>query len=47
MGPHGLTVDSHGDIYVAEVSHTQWRQYFPDQPMPPDLRVIRKLRKLR
>jgi hypothetical protein len=46
MGPHGLAVDSHGDIYVAEVSHTQWRQYFPDQPMPADLRVIRKLRKL-
>ena len=21
MGPHGLAVDSHGDIYVAEVSH--------------------------
>jgi DNA-binding beta-propeller fold protein YncE len=46
MGPHGLAVDSRGDIYVAEVSHTQWRQYFPEQPMPPDLRVIRKLRKL-
>jgi hypothetical protein len=46
MGPHGLTVDSHGDIYIAEVSHTQWKQYFPDEPMPPDLRVIRKLRKL-
>jgi hypothetical protein len=46
MGPHGLTVDSHGDIYIAEVSHTQWKQYFPDDPMPPDLRVIRKLRKL-
>jgi hypothetical protein len=46
MGPHGITVDSHGDIYVAEVSHTQWKQYFPDQPMPSDLRVIRKLRKL-
>jgi DNA-binding beta-propeller fold protein YncE len=46
MGPHGLTVDSRGDIYVAEVSHTQWRQYFPDEPMPSDLRVIRKLCKL-
>jgi len=46
MGPHGLAVDSRGDIYIGEVSHTQWPQYFPDQPMPDNLRVLRKLRKI-
>jgi hypothetical protein len=46
MGPHGLTVDSHGDIYIGEVSRTLWPQYFGDQPVPEDVRVLRKLRKL-
>ncbi len=45
MGPHGLTVDSHGDIYVGEVSRTLWPQYFDGQP-PADIRVLRKLRKI-
>ena len=46
IGPHGLTVDSHGDIYVGEVSRTLWPQYFGDQPVPDDVRVLRKLRKI-
>ena len=46
MGPHGLTVDSHGDIYIGEVSRTLWPQYFGDQSVPKDVRVLRKLRKL-
>lgn len=47
IAPHGIAVDSRGDIYVGEVSVTQWPQSFPDQPMPKDLRCLRKLRKVR
>lgn len=46
VAPHGLAVDSHGDIYVAEVSHTFWRTLFPKVPVPPKLRSIGKLVKL-
>jgi hypothetical protein len=34
IGPHGLTVDSHGDLYVAEVCWTLWPGLFPDEPRP-------------
>ncbi|MEA2742349.1 MAG: hypothetical protein QOG25_720 [Acetobacteraceae bacterium] len=46
IGPHGLTVDGHGDIYIGEVSRTLWPQYWGDQPVPDDVRVLRKLRKI-
>ncbi|HET7883622.1 MAG TPA: peptidyl-alpha-hydroxyglycine alpha-amidating lyase family protein [Acetobacteraceae bacterium] len=46
IGPHGLCVDSRGDIYVGEVSRTLWPQYFPDQPIPDGVRCLRKLRKI-
>jgi len=32
LAPHGLAVDSHGDVYVGEVSWTGWPQIFPDTP---------------
>ena len=32
LAPHGLCVDSRGDIYVGEVSWTQWPQRFPQGP---------------
>jgi hypothetical protein len=42
--PHGLAVDSHGDIYVGEVSWTAWQTYTnPGQPVPPTLRSLQKL----
>ena len=47
IGPHGLTIDSHGDLYVGEVSWTQWPQMFPDQPLPADLRSLQKFRRVR
>ena len=43
LAPHGLTVDSHGDIYVGEVSYTACGQYL-DPPRP--VRSFRKLVKL-
>jgi DNA-binding beta-propeller fold protein YncE len=43
ISPHGLAVDSRGDIYVGEVSFTNWGRR---GPVPPDLRSLRKLVKL-
>jgi hypothetical protein len=46
IAPHGLAVDSRGDIYVGEVSYTAWPQAFPDRPMPSQVRSLRKLVKV-
>ena len=27
LSPHGLAVDSHGDLYVGEVSYTAWPRF--------------------
>jgi DNA-binding beta-propeller fold protein YncE len=40
--PHGLAVDSRGDLYVAEVSYTAWPSVFPGQPRPPRVRALQK-----
>jgi hypothetical protein len=47
MSPHGLAVDSRGDIYVGEVSFTNWRNRYKDRPHPPGLRSLQKLVKTR
>jgi DNA-binding beta-propeller fold protein YncE len=45
--PHGLAVDSRGDIYVGEVSWTAWQNYTnPGQPVPPNLRSLQKLERV-
>lgn len=46
IAPHGIAVDSHGDIYVAEVSYGQWERLFPDLPRPVGLPSLRKLRRV-
>lgn len=46
ISPHGIAVDSHGDIYVGEVSYTAWAEAFPGQPRPKPLRSLRKLVKV-
>jgi hypothetical protein len=43
ISPHGLAVDSRGDIYVGEVSFTNWGRR---GPVPPGLRSLQKLRRL-
>ena len=44
MAPHGLAVDSHGDLYVGEVSWTAWEKYVhPGEPIPKTLRSLQKL----
>jgi hypothetical protein len=45
MSPHGLAVDSRGDIYVGEVSFTNWRNRYKAEPPPPGLRSLQKLRR--
>ena len=34
ISPHGIAVDSRGDVYVGEVSATAWPQLKPDVPVP-------------
>jgi hypothetical protein len=46
LAPHGLAVDSHGDLYVGEVSWTNWQQTFRDKPRPDKLRSLHKFRKV-
>src|SRR5205814_9503481 len=45
LGPHGLTVDSRGDLYVGEVSWTHWPQFF-DTPRPAHIRSLQKYEKV-
>ena len=47
IAPHGLAVDSHGDIYVGEVSYTSWPRVYPDDPIPDGgLCTLKKLRRI-
>jgi DNA-binding beta-propeller fold protein YncE len=46
ISPHGLAVDSHGDVYVGEVSATAWPQLKPDVPPPSPLHALRKMTRL-
>ena len=43
VAPHGIAVDSHGDIYLGEVSYAGWPQFFPGEELPEPLRTMRKL----
>jgi DNA-binding beta-propeller fold protein YncE len=44
--PHGLAVDSKGDLYVAEVAYTAWPKLFPDVIQPNRLRILQKFEKI-
>ena len=48
ISPHGLAVDSHGDIYVGEVSYTNWgrRVRAKGEEIPKGLRSLQKLVKV-
>jgi len=46
MSPHGMAVDSRGDLYVGEVSNNAWRSLFPGQPVPGALRTLQKFEKV-
>ena len=46
VAPHGLALDSRGDIYVGEVSYTNWAGTHPGTPVPKYLRSLQKLEKV-
>ena len=46
LAPHGLAVDSRGDVYVGEVSWTAWPQMYPGKPHPDNLRCLQKFEKV-
>jgi len=46
IAPHGITLDSRGDLYVAEVAWTNWPKKFPDIDRPANLTSIRKFRRI-
>ena len=46
LAPHGIALDSKGDIYLGEVGVTNWKTSFPDTPMPDEVRTVRCLQKL-
>ena len=46
ISPHGLAVDSRGDLYVGEVCYTAWSSLYPDQPKPARIRNLQKYEKV-
>jgi DNA-binding beta-propeller fold protein YncE len=42
IAPHGIAVDSRGDVYVGEVANGQWPSS-SSEPVPPSLTTLRKL----
>jgi hypothetical protein len=40
------TVDNRGDLYIGEVSWTNWPQTFSDKPRPDNLRSLHKFWKV-
>jgi len=46
VAPHGLALDSRGDIYVGEVSYTEFPRLFPEQKIAWRMRSLQKLEKL-
>ncbi len=46
LSPHGLAMDSRGDLYVGEVAVAAWPSLYPGIPVPAQLRSLQKLIKL-
>jgi hypothetical protein len=46
LSPHGMAVDSRGDLYVGEVSYTAWPNLWPDRPVPRRLRTLQKFERV-
>jgi DNA-binding beta-propeller fold protein YncE len=46
LSPHGIAIDSHGDLYVGEVSYTVWPRIQPGVPVPAGgFRTLHKWRR--
>jgi DNA-binding beta-propeller fold protein YncE len=46
IAPHGIAVDSHGNVYVGEVSRSAWCWVFPSIPRPAIIPSLHKLRRV-
>jgi hypothetical protein len=46
IAPHGLAIDSRGDIYCGEVSYTEFPRLFPEQKIAWRMRSLQKLEKI-
>jgi DNA-binding beta-propeller fold protein YncE len=46
IAPHGLAIDSRGDIYCGEVSYTEFPRLFPDQKIAWRMRSLQKLERV-
>jgi hypothetical protein len=46
IAPHGIAVDSLGDLYITEVSEAAWPLVFPDVPRPAVIPSLHKLRRM-
>lgn len=46
ISPHGLAVDSRGDLYVGEVAFTAWSSIYPGQKAPPSFWCLKKFVKV-
>ena len=47
LAPHGLAIDSRGDIYVGEVAYINWQSSFGEGvSMPKWFRTLQKLERV-
>jgi hypothetical protein len=46
LAPHGVCMDSRGDIYVGEVSYTNYLNINPGKSAPEYLRSLQKLERV-
>ena len=46
QAPHGIAVDSRGDVYVGEVSWTNFPLFHPGQSRPDEVRSLQKFRRV-
>src|SRR5262249_14654727 len=47
LAPHGLAVDSQGNIYVGEASVSNWPRFNAGKPPPVGLRTLQRLTRLK
>jgi len=46
ISPHGIAVDSRGDLYVGEVAFTAWPNLYLQKPIPDKLCSLQKFEKI-
>ena len=47
ISPHGMCVDSHGDLYVGEVAYVSFSRSYPNVPKPARIRCLQTLVKVK